>query len=52
MLDAIAQSVQQVELDEALQRVADKRWERILSGGTTVPWHDAKTWLKARLRGV
>ncbi|MEA2743185.1 MAG: hypothetical protein QOG25_1556 [Acetobacteraceae bacterium] len=51
ILDAITQTVEQVELDEAFHRVADERWAKVLSTGKTVAWDDAKTWLEARSRG-
>ncbi|HRO57751.1 MAG TPA: DUF1778 domain-containing protein [Burkholderiaceae bacterium] len=51
MLDAIAQTVEQVELEESFHRVADERWAQILSTGKTVPWEDARTYLEARSRG-
>ena len=51
ILDAIAQTVEQVELDEAFHRVADERWSTILATGKTVQWDDAKAWLEARSRG-
>ncbi len=51
ILEALARTVEQVELDEAFHRVADERWAKILASGKTVPWDDAKTWLEARSRG-
>ena len=51
ILDAIARTVEQVELDEAFHRVADERWAKILASGTTVAWDEAKAWLEARSRG-
>lgn len=51
ILDAIARTVEQVELDEAFHRIADERWATILATGKTVPWDDAKAWLEARSRG-
>ena len=51
ILDAIAQTVEQVELDAEFQRVADERWAKVLSTGKTVPWDDAKAYLDARVRG-
>jgi predicted transcriptional regulator len=51
ILDAITQTVEQVELDAAFQRVADERWTNILATGETVGWDDAKAWLEARARG-
>ena len=51
ILDAIAQTVEQAELDEAFHRVADARWAKVLATGKTLKWDDAKTWLEARSRG-
>lgn len=51
ILDAVAQRVEQAELDEAFHRVAEERWAKVLATGKTVPWGDAKTWLEARSRG-
>lgn len=51
ILDAIAQTVEQAELDEELHRVADARWAGVLATGKTVPWDDAKAYLAARARG-
>jgi predicted transcriptional regulator len=51
ILDAITQTVEQAERDEAFHRVADERWAKLLATGQTVPWDDAKGWLQARSRG-
>ena len=51
ILDAIAQTVEQTELDEAFHRVAEERWAKVLVTGKTVPWDDAKVYLEARARG-
>lgn len=51
ILDAVAQTVEQVELDTAFNALADQRWARIQSTGKTVAWDDAKTYLAARARG-
>jgi predicted transcriptional regulator len=51
ILDAIAQTVEQVELDEDFHRVADERWAKVLATGKTVPWDEAKAYLEARSRG-
>jgi len=51
ILDAIAQTVEQAELDEEFQRVAEERWTKVLDTGKTVPWDDAKAYLKARALG-
>jgi predicted transcriptional regulator len=51
ILDAISQTVEQDEWDNAFDRVADERWAKILATGKTVPWDEAKAWLEARARG-
>ena len=51
ILDAIAQTVEQLELDDEFHRVADERWAKVLATGKTVPWGDAKAFLEARARG-
>lgn len=45
MLEAIEQIVEQAELDEEFQRLADDRWAKLLATGKTVPWDEAKVWL-------
>ena len=51
ILDAIAETVERVELDEAFRQIAEERWARIVASGKTVPLDAAKTWVEARLRG-
>ena len=51
ILDAIAQTVEQVEVDNAFNAIADQRWANIQSTDKTVAWDDAKTYLAARARG-
>ncbi|MDR7380204.1 putative transcriptional regulator [Rhodoferax ferrireducens] len=51
ILDAIAQTVEQVELDNAFHAVAEERWAKIRATGKTVPWDDAKAYLAARAAG-
>jgi predicted transcriptional regulator len=51
ILDAIAQTVEQVELEEEFHRVADERWAKVLATGKSVAWGDAKAYLEARARG-
>ncbi len=51
ILDAIAQTVEQVELDADFQRVAGERWAKVLATGKTVPWDAAKAYLEARSQG-
>ncbi len=51
ILDAIARTVEQAELDEAFHGIADDRWANVLATGETVSWDDARAWLGARSRG-
>lgn len=51
ILDAIAQSVAQAEVDDAFHALAETRWAAILAGGGTVAWSDAADWIAARGRG-
>lgn len=51
ILDAISQTVEQVEQDDAFHRLADERWGKLLDTGKSVPWDVAKDYLEARARG-
>lgn len=51
ILDAISQTVEQVELDNEFHEVADERWKGILASGKTVSWEDAKAYLAAKSLG-
>ena len=51
MLDAITQTVEQVEQDNVFHAVTDERWAKIRATGKTVPWDDAKAYLAARAAG-
>lgn len=51
MLEAIQQGVEQAELDDDFQRVADERWAKLLVTRKAVAWDDATAWLEARARG-
>ena len=51
ILDAISQTVEQVELDNAFNTVADQRWATIQANGKTVPWVEAKAYLADRASG-
>ena len=51
ILDAISQTVEQVELDSEFNEIADKRWKEILASGKTVSWESAKSYLAAKSRG-
>jgi predicted transcriptional regulator len=52
ILDAIEQTVEQVEIDAEFDRVADERWAKMLATGRTVQWEDARAYLEARARGA
>jgi predicted transcriptional regulator len=52
ILDAISQTVEQVELDNAFNALAEQRWASLQTGGKTVPWDDAKAYLAARASGA
>lgn len=51
IVDAIAHTVEQAEIDDAFHRVAEERWARVLATGRTVPLGDARAYLEARARG-
>jgi len=51
ILDALAQSADQAELDHEFNQLADRRWKKLLADGETVPWAEARAWLEARARG-
>ncbi len=51
ILDAIASTVEQAELDDEFHRVADERWSNVLATGKTVPWDAARPYLEARAHG-
>jgi predicted transcriptional regulator len=51
IIDAIAESVDKAELEEAFHRVADERWARLLTSGRTVPSSAVRGYLEARARG-
>lgn len=51
IMDAISRTVEQVELDNAFENLADERWTNIRVTGNTVAWEDAKAYLAARAGG-
>jgi predicted transcriptional regulator len=51
ILDAIAQTVDQAELGDEFQRVAASRWAELMETGKTVPYDDAKAYLRTRAAG-
>lgn len=51
IVDAISETVERVEHENELDRLADERWAKLLTTGKTVPWSDAKAYLRAKARG-
>ncbi len=51
ILDAIAATVEQVELETEFDAIAERRWASIVATGKTVPWEAARQHLLARSRG-
>jgi len=51
IVEAITQTVEQVELDDEFHRIADERWAKVLSTGKSLPWDEARSYVNARLRG-
>ena len=51
ILDAISETVEQVELDAQFHAIAERRWANIVTTGKTVPWDATKDHLAARARG-
>ncbi|MCZ4313072.1 CopG family transcriptional regulator [Comamonadaceae bacterium G21597-S1] len=52
ILDAISETVAQMELDTQFQSLAEQRWSNIATTGKTVPWDATKEHLAARARGL
>lgn len=50
ILEAISQTVEQVEQDNAFNAIADQRWANLQASGKTVPWDDTKAYLAAHAR--
>ena len=50
ILDAICETVEQVELDTRFDAIAERRWAKIVATGKTVPWEATKEHLVARAR--
>jgi len=51
ILDPIADTVEQSEVDEEFHRIADERWADYVAKGEYVAWEDMRPWLEARARG-
>jgi predicted transcriptional regulator len=51
ILEAISQTVEQVELDHEFHGLAAQRWAKIKTTGKTVSWDEARTYLQAKANG-
>jgi predicted transcriptional regulator len=51
IIDAVAQTVERIEAEDELHRLADQRWAKLLASGNSVPWEEAKQYLAAHARG-
>lgn len=51
ILEAIAEKAALAEQRVAFQATADQRYAQFLDTGESIPWEDARTWLKQRLAG-
>lgn len=51
ILEAVARTVEQVEVEAEFERLADERWARLLTTRETVGWQEARAYLEARARG-
>jgi predicted transcriptional regulator len=51
IVEAIAQTVAQAELDDELHQIAEERWADLIATGKTVPWEEAKAYLRAKAVG-
>lgn len=51
ILEALSQTVERLEMDQELHRVADERWAELTQTGESIPWADAKAYLQARASG-
>jgi predicted transcriptional regulator len=51
ILDSLSETVDRIETDEELHRIADARWTALKETGKSVAWTDAKKYLEARASG-
>lgn len=52
IVDALANTLEHIEMDDALHRIADERWATLVQTGQSVSWKDAKAYLQARAAGL
>lgn len=51
ILEAIAEKAELAEKRAEFHALADQRYAQFLETGESIPWDDARTWLKQRLAG-
>lgn len=51
ILDAIVEKAEMAEKRADFHTVADQRYAQFLDSGESIPWEDARDYLKARLSG-
>jgi predicted transcriptional regulator len=51
ILEAIAEKAEQTERRAEFHALADQRYAQFLDSGESIPWEDARAWLKQRIAG-
>jgi predicted transcriptional regulator len=51
ILEAIAEKATEEERRSELDAVAEERYARIVASGKTIPWHEMRAYLEARMAG-
>lgn len=51
ILEAIAEKAEQAEQRATFQALADQRYAQFLETGESIPWEDARAWLRQRMAG-
>lgn len=51
ILEAIAEKAEQAEQRADFHALADQRYAQFLETGESIPWEDARAWLKQRMAG-
>jgi predicted transcriptional regulator len=51
ILEAIAEKAEQAERRADFHALADQRYAQFLDSGESIPWEDARAWLKERIAG-
>jgi predicted transcriptional regulator len=51
ILEAIAEKAEQAERRAEFHALADQRYAQFLDSGESIPWEDARAWLKQRIAG-